>query len=215
MPASSQTSPTSRTRSSRLAARLAADRHLVDPRPAQLLELLEPDRARALELRPRADHVQVPARARIERQRQPVVAAPRDVPVAHVAQPVVHALAHVLGRPVDGGVRVEQRLAELLDGDQPVVDDPEDERRVAAPADAGSGARTSPRRRAGRARRVADDLVGASDRREAVQPAVVVVEVPGFVDRRQHGQVVYVGELEVLAAAARRDVDDARFPGRA
>ena len=47
-----------------LPARLTADRHLVDPRPVELLELLEPARRPRLELRARADHVQVPARAR-------------------------------------------------------------------------------------------------------------------------------------------------------
>ena len=122
------------TRVDRLAALLAADRHAVDPRPAELLELVEPSSARSRELRLRADHVQVPARARIERQRQAVVAAARDVPVAHVAQPVVHALAHVLGHPLDLRVRLEQLRPELLDRDEPVVGEPEDQRRVAAPA---------------------------------------------------------------------------------
>jgi len=58
-----------------LVALLATDRHAVDPRAAQLLQLVEAlDRAR-LELGARADHVQMAARARVERQRQPVVAA--------------------------------------------------------------------------------------------------------------------------------------------
>ena len=56
---------------------------------------------------------------------------------------------------------------------------------------------------------VADDLVGGLGRRDAVQPAVVVVEAPGLVDRRQHRQVVHARELEVLGAAPGRDVDDA------
>ena len=56
---------------------------------------------------------------------------------------------------------------------------------------------------------LADDLVGGLDRREAVQPAVVVVEAAGLVDRRQHRQAERPAELEVLAAAAGRDVDDA------
>ena len=55
---------------------------------------------------------------------------------------------------------------------------------------------------------VADDLVGRLDGREAVQPAVVVVEVAGLVDRRQHRQPERAAELEVLDAAAGRDVDD-------
>ena len=118
----------------RLAARLATNRHLVDPGPAQLLELLEPFGRALLELGSRADHVQVAARAGVEGQRQPVVAAPRDVPVAHVVQPVVHALAHVRGRPVDVLVRGEQLWPQLLDGDEPVVREAEDQGRVAAPA---------------------------------------------------------------------------------
>ena len=56
----------------------------------------------------------------------------------------------------------------------------------------------------------ADDLVGRVGRREAVQPAVGVVEPPGLVDRREHRQVVDAAELEVLLARAGRDVDDAR-----
>ena len=56
---------------------------------------------------------------------------------------------------------------------------------------------------------VADDLVGGLGGREAVQPAVVVVEAAGLVDRRQDRQAERAAELEVLAAAARRDVDDA------
>ena len=41
-----------------------------------------------------------------------------------------------------------------------------------------------------------------------MQPAVVVVEAAGLVDRRQHRQPELAAELEVLAAAAGRDVDD-------
>ena len=175
----------------RLAALLAADRHAVDPRPPQLLELVEPVERALLELGLRADHVQVPARARVERQRQPVVAAARDVPVAHVAQPVVHALAHVLGRPLDRRVRVEHRLPQVAHGDEPVVGDAEDERRVAAPALRDSGARggrastSSPR-----SSRSPTIWSAASVGREAVQPAVLVVEAARLVDRHQDRQVV-------------------------
>src|SRR5262249_59697766 len=56
----------------------------------------------------------------------------------------------------------------------------------------------------------ADDLVGGLDGREPVQPPVVVVEAAGLVDRRQHGQAELAAELEVLAAAAGRDVHDPR-----
>ena len=57
---------------------------------------------------------------------------------------------------------------------------------------------------------VADDLLGRLHRREAVQPAVVGVEAAALVDGREHVEVVHLRELEVLAAAARGDVDDAR-----
>ena len=191
-----------------LGARLAANRYLVDPRPAELLELLEPGDGTLHELGLRADDGHMPARARVDRQRQPVVATPRDVPVAHVAQPVVHALAHVRRRPLDGRVRVEQRLPQLVDRDEPVVRHPPDQRRVAAPAvriavlvlpdleqEAGLGEPT-------------DDLVCRLRRREPVQPAVGVVEAPGLVDRGEHGQVVDPAEVEVLLARPGGDVHD-------
>ena len=174
----------------RLVARSAADRHRVDPRPAQLLELLQPGDRALLELPTRADHVQVPARAGIEGQRQAVVAAAGDVPVAHVPEPVVHALAHVGGRPLDGRVRLEQRLAKLVHRDQPVVGDAPDQRRVAAPA-----VRVAVEVRPGLEQiallgEAADDLVGRVGRRKAVEPAVGVVEPPRLVDGREHRQVV-------------------------
>ena len=95
MPASSQTSPTSAIRSTaRRTARSGSARGRSTgggaPRAGRAL-----DRT-FLELGARPDDVQVAAPARVEGQRQAVVAAPGDVPVAHVAQPVVHALAHVL-----------------------------------------------------------------------------------------------------------------------
>ncbi len=117
-----------------LGAGLAPDHYLVDPGTVEFLELVEaPDRA-LLELGARADHVQVTAAARIERERQSEVALPRDVPVAHVAKPVVHPLRVEVGRPLHRRVGVEHRLADLVGRDEPVVDDTEDERRAAAPA---------------------------------------------------------------------------------
>ena len=175
----------------------------------QLFELVEPRRCTGFQLRLRADHVEVPARARIERQRQPEVALARDVPVAHVAQPVVHALAVERGRPLDGGVRLEQLRPQLFDRDEPVVDEEEDQRRLAAPAvrvtmDVRLGVLEQPA-----LAQVADDLVGRLDGRRAVQPAVLGQEAAALVDRRQDGQVVHLRQLEVLGAGARRDVDDA------
>ena len=55
----------------------------------------------------------------------------------------------------------------------------------------------------------ADDLVGGLGGREAVQPAVGVVEATRLVDRREHGELVDSAELEVLLSGARGDVDDA------
>ena len=106
------------------------------------------------------------------------------------------------------GVRVAHRLAQVAHGDEPVVRDAEDQRRVAAPAlgiavlvDAGLDEAALLLERA-------DDLLRRFDGREPVQPAVVVVEAAGLVDRHQHRQVVHAPELEVLGAAARRDVHD-------
>ena len=101
----------------------------------ELFEPLEPAEGALLELGPRADHVQVPAVTRVEGQRQPEVPAPGDVPVVHVAEPVVHPLAVLRRRPLDGRVAVEHRLPDPVGRDEPVVDDAEDERRAAAPAD--------------------------------------------------------------------------------
>ena len=95
------------------------------------------------------------------------------------------------------------------DGDEPVVGDAEDERRVAAPA---LGVAVLVQARLDEHAlllEVADDLLRGLDGRQAVQPAVVVVEAARLVDRHQHGQVVHARELEVLGAAAGRDVDDA------
>ena len=108
------------------------------------------------------------------------------------------------------GVRLQERLPELLGREEPVVRDAEDERRVAAPAvrvavhDLGRGDEPPA------VGQVADDLVGRFDGREPVQPAVRVVEVAGLVHGREDGEAVLARQLEVLAAAARRDVDDAR-----
>ena len=116
-------------------AALAPDADGVDPRPVQLLELLEARDGTLFELGARADHVQVPALALVERERQAEVVAAGDVPVAHVAKPVVHPLLVLGRRPLDRRVAVEHRLPDLVGGDEPVVDDAEDERRAAAPAD--------------------------------------------------------------------------------
>ena len=193
-----------------LPALVASDDDVVDPRPVQLAQAVEPADRALLELGPRADHRQVAAGAWVERERQAEVPLARDVPVAHVPQPVVHPLRVEGRRPFDRCVRVEHRLPNLLGRDEPVVDDAEEERRLAAPA-----------------RRIAvDDPPGLDEetplpearddgllRRiggDARQRPVVVVEDAGLVDRHEHRQLVHAAQLEVLGARARRDVDDAR-----
>ena len=192
-----------------LAAGLAGDRHGVDPRAPELLELVKPLERALLQLGPRPDHVEVAAGARVERERQAVVAAARDVPVPHVAQPVVHALPHVGGRPLDRGVRLEQLRPKLVDRDEPVVGEPEDQGRVAAPAERVAVLDRLRAHEQPTVAQVADDLLCRLQRRHAVQPAVLGVEAPALVDRREHVETELLRELEVLAAAAGRDVDDA------
>ncbi len=187
----------------------AADAHAVDPGTVQLLQLVETRDGTLLQLRPRTDHVHVPAFARIERKRQTEVALARDVPVAHVAQPVVHPLLVLRRRPFDGRVGVEHRLTDLLRGDEPVVDDAKDERRLATPADRiAVDDRAFRDEDAALAQRFGHPR-GHLVRREAGELAVRRQHAPCLVDRREHRQVVNARELEVLGARARRDVDDA------
>ncbi len=190
-------------------AGLATDAHRVDPRPVQLFELLETGDGALFELGPRPDHVQVAALAGIERQRQAEVALARDVPVAHVAQPVVHPLLVLRRCPFDGRIRVEHRLPDLVRGDEPVVHDAKDERGLAAPAD-WIAVHDRPLRDedASLAQRFGHTRCDLS-RREAGEVAVRRKHSPGLVDRREHGKVVDAGELEVLGARARCDVNDA------
>ena len=165
--------------------------------------------AALLELRARADHVHVPARARVERQRQPVEAAARDVPVPHVAQPVVHALAVLRRRPLDLRVLVEHPLAHALDGDEPVVG--RRGRSAACRSASSADRRGRPcrlRRAAPRSRRSSmigsARLVGGS----AGEPAVLGVEAARLVDRREHRQVVHLESSKSSRPAPGRDVDD-------
>src|SRR5205814_6597007 len=91
------------------AAGLAPDRDAVDPGAVELLQPLDAPDGSLLELRSRPDHVQMAAAARIEGKRKPEVALAGDVPVPHVPEPVVHALAYVPRDPMHGRVRAEQR----------------------------------------------------------------------------------------------------------
>ena len=56
---------------------------------------------------------------------------------------------------------------------------------------------------------VLDDRLAGVGGVLAVQPAVRLVERAGVVDRHEHGQAQVAAEVEVLLAAAGRDVDDA------
>ena len=192
----------------RAVALRAADLHAVDPRAVQFGQVGDlADRA-VLELLPRADHVQMAANARVEGQRQPVEATARDVPVPHVAQPVVHALAVLRRRPLDGLVLVEHRLAHALHRDEPVVGDAEDQRCIAAPAvRVGVPDRLGPREPSRRSQ-VLDDGLGRLVRGETAEPPVARIEAARLVDGREHGEVVRARQLEVIASTPGRDVDD-------
>ena len=55
---------------------------------------------------------------------------------------------------------------------------------------------------------VADDLVGGVAGRRTVEPAVVLVEPSGLVDRTQNRQPFPAAEVEILLPRTRRDVND-------
>ena len=83
-------------------------------------------------------------------------------------------------------VRVEQRLPDLVDRDEPVVREPEDQRRMAAPAVRVAVLVRASRDEQAAVLEVADDLLGRLRGREAVQPAVLGIEAARLVDRREH-----------------------------
>ena len=134
MPASSQQSPTSGTR---VASAPHSAQSIVTGSIHGRCSSCSPSSpavARSRSSSSRGDDVHVAVRAEPERQRQAPVALARDAPVAHVAQPVLHALAEVRRRPLDRRVGVDHRLADLVAADEPLVDDAEDQLRAAAPA---------------------------------------------------------------------------------
>ncbi len=159
----------------------------------------------------RADHIEVAAvLAIVDRQRQAVVALLADHPVVHVAQPVELALFAEVGNPADVVGHVHHRLAQAVHADVPLVDEAEDQRRIAAPADWIAVHVIVEPIEAPLHLEVFHDLV--FDFRD-VHPGepVKTVEVDAvFVERGDHRQIVALAELEVLGAAARRDVHDAR-----
>src|ERR1039458_832409 len=88
----------------------ATDGDPVYPRAPQLNQVAKRRRGQLRELLAGTDHSEMAALAGIEGEREAVVATPRDVPVGHVDEPVVHPLAHVLRRPLDAAVGGANRL---------------------------------------------------------------------------------------------------------
>ena len=191
----------------------------LEPLPAldgALLELLAP-----------ADDVDPAARrAVVDRQRQAPVALLRDHPVAHVQEPVELAVVAELRDPPDpihdlhdlvAQARVDlgrgQGVARLVVNrphrDVPLVDEPEDEGRATPPAVRVAvidGLQpVEPVRRL----EVLDDRVGDVAHVATAQRTEPLEDDAGFVQRRDHRQADRLGQLEVLRAAARSDVDDA------
>ena len=154
------------------------------------------------------DDVHVPVRAEPERQREAPVALARDAPVAHVAQPVLHALAEVRRRPLDGGVGVDHRLADLVAADEPLVHHAEDQLRPAAPAVRVAVLVGLPAGEPAAVLEVLGHEVGHLVRAVAGELAITVDEQPRLVDGHEHRQLLATADLEVLGAAARGDVDD-------
>ena len=205
MPASSQASPTSgmrRTSSPHSSQRIGTSS--IHGRCSSCAGRAR--RSRAPQLGPRADHVEAAALARVEGERQAEVPLARDVPVAHVAEPVVHALRIEIGRPLHRRVRLQHRLANLVAGDEPLVDDAEDERRVAAPANWVTVDDLAGLEQAPALAEVADDLVLRLGRRGAVQPAVGV--------RRRNGRPRPPGSARAGRGRARARSPRRRSPAR-
>ena len=210
MPASSQQSPTSSRRSAWLAA-LAVDADVVDPGPVQLLQA-HPARWWPARAAPGcgADHGHVAVLAEVERQRQAPVALAADAPVAHVAQPVLHPLAVLRRRPLDAAGGLDHRLAHLVAADEPLVHQPVDQLGAAAPADGVAVGDLARLDHPAPLPQVLDDLLRGVAGVAAVQPAEALVEGARLVHRHDRGQALAHAQLEVLGAAAGRDVDDAR-----
>ena len=230
MPASSQGLPTSLMRVDRLAARRAGDAHLVDPRPMRgvaLERVPAADRPLVQLVAPADDLDRAARRAVVDRQRQPPVALLADHPVVHVAEPVELPVVAEVGDPPDvvddvhdlvaqAGVDLllRERLARLVvdraHADEPLVDEPEQERGPAPPA-----VRIAVRVRLevveeAAPLEVVDDRLGDVRRVEAGQPAEARDVASVLVDGADQGQPEGLAELVVLGAAARGDVDDAR-----
>ena len=178
MPASSQTSPTSSTRVTGSPQACAADRHAVDPRAAKLRQLVERARPRARRARP-STRSRSGARTRTGR----TAAAARSSggarcssrPCCAASRPCACPCTRAPTRPSRSPSRSFGRISSTRD--EPVVGEPVDDRRVAAPAVRVVVDDACPPRRGSRAPPRSPTIWSVGlDGREAVQPAVVVVE---------------------------------------
>ncbi len=153
-----------------------------------------------------------------DRQRQAVVALLADHPVGHVPEPVELALLQADARRQPGGPpgRVAQLGPQRIHGDEPLVDQAEDDLGAAAPADRVRVAVLL----AGHQQPLALEVLGHLPRQvgaigvigagiAAGLPAEALLEAAELVDRIDHRQVELLRQREVLLAAARGDVHDA------
>ncbi len=163
-----------------------------------------------------AEDVEVAAALTLpDRQRQSPVALLRDHPVVHVAEPVKLAVFAEFRYPADLLGDGQQRPAQPIHADVPLIHQPEDERRGAAPA-----LRVAVRVflqpiEAAFDFQVFDDRLGDFGDVPARQPAEAFDVHAVLVERGDDGQAVLFVELIVLGAAARGDVDDAGALGLA
>src|SRR5262249_12333143 len=122
----------------RSAAVRAGDFDFVNPRAVQLRQRIHSFRiTRALaQLSFAADDCTVLTRLTdIKRQRQSPKAATGNTPIPHIAQPVLHQTAAVLGQPAHRERLALHALTYFGAGDEPFVSEAEHQRRFAAPTD--------------------------------------------------------------------------------
>ena len=215
-----------------LPARRAGDGDRVHERPVRRVSLEDlPARDGSLaELVAAADDVEPAARAAVvDRQRQAPVALLADHPVAHVDQPVQLPLVAEAGNPADlvdhlhdlvaqAGVDLLARqlgprlVVDRAHADEPLVDEPEHERRAAPPAMRVAVVVRLEAVEAALVLEVLDDRLGHVPDVATGQRTEAVDHDPALVERRDDRQPELAAELEVLGAAAGCDVDDARSP---
>ena len=212
----------------RCAARRTGDLHGVDERPVRRvpLECLPALDSPAPELLPPADHLDRPARlAVVDRQRESPVALLADHPVVHVQEPVELPLVAEARNPADlvddlhdlvAEARVDLVPGQLRAGlgvdrahaDEPLVDEPKDQRRPAPPAVRVAVDVRLEAVEALLALEVVDDRLDDIADVTTGQRPEAVDEDPALVDRSDDRQAELLAEREVLRAAAGRDVDD-------